>query len=125
MAEHRLTRLVQMDLRQVRYQGRLKTKTQLLLTATVVNLTCLWAQVLDRGVPWDPQTVLIRETTRWPPPWAGSRASQLLTGPAPTIAVRRRGHRPPRRAGRNGLPKTPFPFGLLVMFRFISRQGGA
>ena len=43
VAEHRLARLVQLGLRQARYRGRLKTEAQLLLTATVANLTRLWA----------------------------------------------------------------------------------
>ena len=43
VAEYRLARLVQLGLRQARYRGRLKTETQLLLTATVANLIRLWA----------------------------------------------------------------------------------
>ena len=43
VAEHRWARLVQLGLRQARYRGRLKTEVQLLLAATVANLTCLWA----------------------------------------------------------------------------------
>ena len=43
VAEHRLAHLVQLGLRQARYRGRLKTKAQLLLAATVANLTRLWA----------------------------------------------------------------------------------
>ena len=39
---HRWARLVQLGLRQARYRGRLKTKAQLLLAATVANLTRLW-----------------------------------------------------------------------------------
>ena len=34
---------VQLGLRQARYRGRLKTEAQLLLAATVANLTRLWA----------------------------------------------------------------------------------
>ncbi len=45
VAEHRLARLVQLCLRQARYRGHAKTEAQLLLTATVANLTRLWAQV--------------------------------------------------------------------------------
>jgi hypothetical protein len=37
--EHRLARLVQLGLRQARYVGRIKTLFQLLLAATVANLT--------------------------------------------------------------------------------------
>ena len=44
VAEHRLARLVQLGLRQTGYRGRVKTEAQLLLTATVANLTRIWAQ---------------------------------------------------------------------------------
>ena len=37
--EHRLARLVQLGVRQARYVGRIKTLFQLLLAATVANLT--------------------------------------------------------------------------------------
>jgi hypothetical protein len=40
-AEHRLARLVQLGIRQARYVGRTKTLFQLLLAATVANLTLL------------------------------------------------------------------------------------
>jgi hypothetical protein len=40
-AEHRLARLVQLGIRQARYVGRPKTRAQLLLAATVANLTLL------------------------------------------------------------------------------------
>ena len=43
VAEHRLARLVQLGLRQARYRGYLKSEAQLLLPATVANLTHLWA----------------------------------------------------------------------------------
>ena len=39
VSEHRLARLVQLGIRQTRYFGRLKTLFQLLLAATVANLT--------------------------------------------------------------------------------------
>jgi hypothetical protein len=39
VAEHRLARLVQLGIRQARYFGRVKTHFQLLLAATVANLT--------------------------------------------------------------------------------------
>jgi hypothetical protein len=42
-AEHRLARLVQLGVRQARYVGRAKTLFQLLLAATVANLTLLAA----------------------------------------------------------------------------------
>jgi hypothetical protein len=40
-AEHRLARLVQLGIRQARYVGRARTRFQLLLAATVANLTLL------------------------------------------------------------------------------------
>ena len=43
VAEHRLARLVQLGLRQARYFGRTKTRFQLLMAATVANLTLLAA----------------------------------------------------------------------------------
>ena len=39
VSEHRLARLVQLGIRQARYFGRLKTLFQLLMAATVANLT--------------------------------------------------------------------------------------
>ena len=44
VAKHRLARLMQLGLRQARYRGRVRTEAQLLLTATVANLTRLWVQ---------------------------------------------------------------------------------
>ena len=41
VAEHRLARLEQLGIRQARYFGRIKTKFQLYLAATVANLTLL------------------------------------------------------------------------------------
>ena len=41
VVEHRLARLVQLGIRQARYFGRVKTKCQLYLAATVANLTLL------------------------------------------------------------------------------------
>ena len=39
VAKHRLARLVQLGIRQARYFGRVKTRFQLYLAATVTNLT--------------------------------------------------------------------------------------
>lgn len=44
-AEHRLARLMQLGLRQARYFGRAKTRFQLLLAATVANLTLIATKV--------------------------------------------------------------------------------
>ena len=41
VAEHRLARVEQLGIRQARYFGRVKTKFQLYLAATVANLTLL------------------------------------------------------------------------------------
>jgi hypothetical protein len=49
-AEHRLARLVQLGVRQARYRGRTKTLYQLLLAATVANLTLL-ANLATDGTP--------------------------------------------------------------------------
>jgi len=45
VAEHRLARLVQLGIRQARYFGRVKTLFQLLMAATVANLTLVAARV--------------------------------------------------------------------------------
>ena len=44
-AEHRLARLMQLGMRQARYVGRVKTLYQVLMAATVANLTLVAAQV--------------------------------------------------------------------------------
>ena len=48
VAEHRLARLVQLGIRQARYFGRVKTKFQLYLAATVANLTLVAGKI---GLP--------------------------------------------------------------------------
>ena len=53
VAEHRLARLEQLGIRQARYLGRVKTKFQLYLAATVANLTLLANQIGVVGVPGD------------------------------------------------------------------------
>lgn len=45
VTEHRLARLVQLGIRQARYFGRIKTLFQLLLAATVANLTLMAAKI--------------------------------------------------------------------------------
>jgi hypothetical protein len=45
VAEHRLARLMQLGMRQARYFGRVKTRFQLLLAATVANLTLVATKV--------------------------------------------------------------------------------
>ena len=44
VVEHRLARLVQLGIRQSRYFGRVKTRFQLYLAATVANLTLVAAK---------------------------------------------------------------------------------
>ena len=51
VAEHRLARLEQLGIRQARYFGRVKTKCQLYLAATVANLTLLASQIGAVGDP--------------------------------------------------------------------------
>ena len=48
VAEHRLARLVQLGIRQSRYCGRVKTRFQLYLAATVANLTLVSGNI---GIP--------------------------------------------------------------------------
>ena len=45
VVEHRLARLVQLGIRQSRYFGRVKTKFQLYLAATVANLTLVAGKI--------------------------------------------------------------------------------
>ena len=56
VAEHRLARLMQLGMRQARYVGRTKTLFQLLLTATVANLTLIAARVGMIGDHYQPNT---------------------------------------------------------------------
>ena len=58
VAEHRLARLTQLGIRQARYFGRVKTKFQLYLAATVANLTLLANQTDVFGDPGEDVRVL-------------------------------------------------------------------
>ena len=49
VVEHRLARLVQLGIRQSRYFGRIKTRFQLYLAATVANLTLVAAKAGTTG----------------------------------------------------------------------------
>ena len=51
VVEHRLARLVQLGIRQARYFGRVKTKFQLYLAATVANLTLVAGKIGLLGSP--------------------------------------------------------------------------
>ena len=53
-AEHRLARLVQLGIRQARYFGRKKTLFQLLMAATVANLTLVANKTEQRGSKGSP-----------------------------------------------------------------------
>jgi transposase len=53
-AEHRLARLVQLGVRQARYFGRRKTLFQLLMAATVANLTLIATRTEQRGSEGSP-----------------------------------------------------------------------
>ena len=53
-AEHRLARLVQLGMRQARYFGRRKTLFQLLMAATVANLTLVANKTEQRGSEGSP-----------------------------------------------------------------------
>jgi hypothetical protein len=57
-AEHRLARLVQLGIRQARYFGRRKTLFQLLMAATVANLTLVANQTEQRGSEGSPSLSL-------------------------------------------------------------------
>ena len=60
-AEHRLARLVQLGIRQARYVGRAKTRFQLLMAATVANLTLLAGHARAAGgeTPPSPSATLL------------------------------------------------------------------
>ena len=59
VVEHRLARLEQLGIRQARYFGRVKTKFQLYLAATVANLTLLASQIDVVGNPgYDPDRIV-------------------------------------------------------------------
>ena len=50
VVEHRVGRLVQLGIRQARYFGRKKTRFQVLMAATVANLTLLAGKEASEGV---------------------------------------------------------------------------
>jgi flagellar biosynthesis/type III secretory pathway protein FliH len=60
-AEHRLARLVQLGIRQARHFGRRKTLFQLLMAATVANLTLIAAKTEQRGSEDSPSPSLSAE----------------------------------------------------------------
>ena len=62
VVEHRLARLVQLGLRQSRYFGRVKTRFQLYLAATVANLTLVAAKA---GLTGKTALVPVPAAPRW------------------------------------------------------------
>jgi hypothetical protein len=60
-AEHRLARLVQLGIRQARYFGRRKTLFQLLMVATVANLTLVANKTAQKG-PEDSPSLSLSST---------------------------------------------------------------
>jgi len=58
IVEHRIARLVQLGIRQARYFGRKKTLFQLLMAATVANLTLVANKTEQRGFEGSPSLSL-------------------------------------------------------------------
>ena len=82
VVEHRLARLVQLGIHQSRYFGRIKTRFQLYLAATVANLTLVAAKA---GLPADTRgssgvgSVLRAGTIRSALDFVPARLAQILT----------------------------------------------
>jgi hypothetical protein len=106
--EHRLARLIQLGLRQARYVGRRKTLGQLLLVATVANLTLL-AQEATAGAARVTATLLLGLTLALLPrlatrparrvsgsivPVGGRQRPWLGAAFCPTVSLRMTGFRP-------------------------------
>ena len=77
VAERRLARLVQLGVRQSRYFGRVKTRFQLCMAATVANLTLIAAKA---GMAW--------KTGPGPTPIAGIANLAAITGSIPLRQLR-------------------------------------
>ena len=84
--EHRLARLVQLGVRQARYLGRTKTLFQLLMAATVANLTLVAGKVgkmggIYAGITSGPadRSLAVISTARWSAILAGQSGSLILT----------------------------------------------
>ena len=103
VVEHRLARLVQLGMRQARYFGRTKTLFQLLMAATVANLTLVAGKVGKMGgiyagiTSWPAACSLAVISTAW---WSaivtGQSGSLILTTsvPPPQSLFTTRGFRP-------------------------------
>jgi hypothetical protein len=81
VVEHRIGRLVQLGIRQSRFFGRVKTLFQVMLAATVANLTLVGQAgtpsrpsskkiLADLGVDWPSRVALRRLRGLWQPIWA-------------------------------------------------------
>ena len=84
--EHRLARLVQLGVSQARYFGRTKTLFQLLMAATVANLTLVAGKVgrmggIYAGITSEPadRPLAVISTARWSAILAGQSGSLILT----------------------------------------------
>ena len=84
--EHRLARLVQLGVRQARYFGRTKTLFQLLMAATVANLTLVAGKVGRMGGTYSEITsrsadfsLAAISTAWWSAILAGQSGSLILT----------------------------------------------
>ena len=80
VVEHRLARLVQLGLRQSRYFGRVKTRFQLYLAATVANLTLVAGKLRGRAARWRRNRPQRRP--QYCPPGCRPCCGQFLRGPA-------------------------------------------
>ena len=86
VVEHRLARLVQLGVRQARYLGRTKTLFQLLMAATVANLTLVAGKVGRMGGTYSEidsgsadRSLAVISTARWSAILAGQSGSLILT----------------------------------------------
>ena len=86
VVEHRLARLVQLGVRQARYLGRTKTLFQLLMAATVANLTLVAGKVGKMGGIYAgitsgtaDRSLAVISTARWSAIPAGQSGSLILT----------------------------------------------
>lgn len=91
VVEHRIARLVQLGIRQARYFGRRKTLFQVLLAATVANLTLVASQAAS-GTPTGAIASLLRAVLTAfrrlsPALWALARAFRPFAVPRAAIAA--------------------------------------
>jgi len=93
VVEHRLARLLQLGLRQARYAGRKKTLFQLLMAATVANLTLLasrgdW-ESWEQGSLTVALSLLLLGLVRWPPADHSTPSTRAIAIPPPSTAPTR------------------------------------